>query len=165
MQGAEMKTGMRAVAMVGLFLVLAILPSQAATSCTVTTAGEAFGNYNPPANVADLTTGTITVTCKGSFFANVSYTISLSRGSGTFASRQMASGANSLGYNVYSDSAMTTIWGDGTSGTSVVSDSYRFYPATTVTRSYTVYGRIPNNQTAARTGSYSDNLTVTVTFQ
>jgi spore coat protein U-like protein len=160
-----MKASMRATAMLGLILMLASLPSEAATSCTVTTSGEAFGSYDPPANLADLTTGTVTVRCSGNFFARVSYSVSLSRGSGSFANRQMTSGGNSLRYNVYSDSAMTTIWGDGSSGTSVVSDSYYFFPSTTVTRSYTVYGRIPNNQTAARTGNYSDNLMITVSFQ
>ncbi len=159
-----MKTYIRAAAILIAILMVAAAPSSAATSCTVTTAGEAFGSYNPPANTADLTTGTITVTCTGSFFAQVSYSIALTRGSGTFSSRQMHAGGNALGYNVYTNSAMTTIWGNGNSGSSVVSDSYRLSFRPTMTRTYTVYGRIPNNQTAARTGSYSDALVATVTY-
>ena len=158
-----MKPSTKVAAVVLAMLALTAVPYAAAASCTVTTSGEAFGSYNPPANVADLTTGTITVRCTGTAFSTVSYSIVLSTGSGTFGTRLMHAGSNALGYNLYTDSALTSLWGDGTSGTTVVSDSYRI-GFSAVTRSYTVYGRIPNNQTAARTGSYSDLVLVSVNY-
>lgn len=55
------------------------------------------------------------------------------------------------------NTARTIIWGDGTSGTSIVTVNN----VRNTTR--TVYGRIPALQDV-RAGSYSETLTVTVTY-
>lgn len=97
--------------------------------------------------------------------------ISLSTGvAGSYAPRQMASGANRLSYNLYTSAARTTVWGDGSSGTATVAA----YAAGSViitgnqTRAFdspnlTIHGRIPADQTSPL-GVYLDTIIVTLTF-
>lgn len=135
--------------------------AHAGTNCTVSTGGVAFGNYDPIANIASDVTGTITVTCTGTVGDTVSYTVSASTGAGTYSSRHMNASTKTLKYNLYMDSARTRIFGDGSSSTFTISDSYSFTSSTMV-KNYTLYGRIPNAQTTASTGSYADNMVATV---
>jgi spore coat protein U-like protein len=133
-------------------------------NCTIaaTTAGVTFGSYNPFSAANNDSTGHIDVTCTPLLLGGGSYTIALSAGHGSFANRQLMSGANFLNYNVYADSTHTQIWGDGTGGTVPVSDNYAALLLPT-TRSYTVYGRIPGSQNKPA-GTYNDTLTITVTY-
>ena len=126
-------------------------PVQAA-SCSVTVGNIAFGNYDVFNRVDTATTGTVKVKCA----ASASFTISLSAGTGTFAARVLTSGSYKLDYNLFTTSQDLTIWGDGTSGTATVS-------ASGTGASYTVYGLIPALQNVP-VGSYSDTITVTVTY-
>ncbi len=74
----------------------------------------------------------------------------------------MASGANRLNHNLYTDATRLTVWGDGGAGTSLVSNSIVLV-LLGVTVNHTVFGRVPALQNAA-VGNYSDNITVTLTF-
>jgi spore coat protein U-like protein len=74
----------------------------------------------------------------------------------------MSMGSHQLNYNLYTNSARTSIWGDGSSGTNTVGDSYTLGIGTTV-NDYTVYGRIPALQNAY-SGFYSDSVIVTVEY-
>ncbi len=139
----------------------ASIAAHAGTACTVSTSGVAFGSYDPISNATQDSNGTVTVTCTGDIGSPVSYTVSASAGTGSFATRQMASGINSLNYNLYTDSARTQVWGDGTGSTGVISDSYTFTTSPTV-RTYAAYGRIPAPQNQVLSGSYADNVTATV---
>ncbi len=66
-----------------------------------------------------------------------------------------------LGYQIYSNSAHTTIWGDGTNGSSTVSGTGTG-PGAAITE--TMYGQVSAGQTVL-TGSYKDNpVNVTVTY-
>jgi spore coat protein U-like protein len=123
-----------------------------AATCTVTITNLAFAAYDVFSKTKTTSTGKVKVKC------NVldTYTISLSAGFGTFTSRVLESGSDQLDYNLYTNSAHTTIWGDGTSGTSTVS-------ATSTGATYTVYGLIPARQNVP-VGTYSDTITVTVTY-
>jgi spore coat protein U-like protein len=125
-------------------------------SCTLTGGvALAFGTYTP--GVTNDATTTFTATCT----TGTAYDLSLSAGTGsgaTFASRLMTSGADTLEYSLYTSSGRTTVWGDGTLGSSVVSSS-----GTGVSQSFTVYGRIPSTA-AATVGTYSDTITVTATY-
>ncbi len=141
----------------------------AATTCGVSTPGLAFGNYDVFA--ASVTNGnaTLTITCSlnpppGA--ATVNYTISMSTGiSGSFVQRQMKSGVNALGYNLYTSNAYSVIWGDGTGTTKTVTGSLRLTSANpTQSVKPTVYGQIPALQDAAVANNYADNVTVTVTY-
>lgn len=136
-----------------LAVALAITASQAwAAQCSLSVQGASFGSYDVFSNQSLNSTGNIGVSCD----ISAAYSVSLSAGGGSYASRSMASGAHRLNYNLYTDATRTTIWGDGTGGTATVSGS-----GTTV--NHTVYGRIPASQNAY-VGSYSDTITVTLTF-
>ncbi|MGH2375223.1 MAG: Csu type fimbrial protein [Gammaproteobacteria bacterium] len=134
-----------------------------AVSCNVSATPVSFGSYNV-LNAAPLdATGTVTVTCNGLLGLLVSYNIRLSAGlSGTYAPRQMANGANRLNHNLYTDATRLIVWGDGSAGTSLVSNSIVLV-LLGVTVNHTVYGRVPALQNVA-VGNYSDNITVTLTF-
>jgi spore coat protein U-like protein len=149
-----------------LFLVAicALLSARASAVavCSVSSTGEAFGTYDTLTAANKDVVGTISVTCTGTIGDPVNYSIALSPGAGSFGARTMQAGAAQLSYNLYSDGALTQIWGDGTGGTSTVSDSYSL-AAASVTRQYTVYGRIPG-QNGPVAGSYADTLVITLTY-
>jgi len=127
----------------------------------------AFGNYNPT-NVTptDNTTAINVVgTISGlvSILVTLSYTIGLDAGAGgTIADRRLAGpSSGSLPYNLYTTNARTTVW-----GAAGASDSYSALASvggTSVSRNYTVYGRIPVGQYVPP-GGYSNTITVTVTY-
>ena len=128
------------------------LPVLAHAACNVSVVNVAFGDYDVFNNSDTDSTGTVKVTCD----ASTSYTISISAGSGTFASRAMTNGSYQLNYNLFTDPQRLTIWGDGTGGTATVA-------ATDSGATYTVYGMIPALQNV-HAGGYFDTLTVTVTY-
>lgn len=131
-------------------------------SCTVTATAVSFGNYNPIAATTNDATGTVQVTCTMVVALGGSYTIDLSAGSsGNAAQRTLKQGASSLNYNLYTDAGRSTVWGDGTGGSSHVSPT--FTALLFVQQSATIYGRIPAGQNVAA-GSYGDTITVTVTY-
>lgn len=152
---------------VALLLLLAGSEARAALDCSVTTPGLAFGNYDAslpgPTDIA----ADLTVNCTRAFLDpwNVSYTLSLSRGtSGSYASRQMSSGPSRLSYNLYRDASRSQVWGDGTASTGVVGGSMRFnFFQFANSASYTAYGRIPARQDV-NPGGYTDSIVVTITF-
>lgn len=65
-------------------------------------------------------------------------------------------GTQTVGYNLYTSSAYTTAWGDGTGGSSTVA-------GTGLAQSTTVFGRVPA-QTTPQAGTYTDTIIVTVTY-
>jgi len=87
------------------------------SSCSATAAPLAFPNYTPGGGVKASST-TISVKCTN----NTPFSVALNAGStaGTFAQRLMASGANTLQYNLYTDAAFGTVFGDGSPGSSTV---------------------------------------------
>jgi spore coat protein U-like protein len=137
-------------------------------SCSTSTTAVAFGVYNP-LSVSNIdAVGNIRITCNGVLnLSSVDYSIAINKGlnSSGFSPRVMASGANHLNYDLYTNSTRTTIWGDGTGSTQVVADSLTV-PALfgTSNKDNTVYGRIPGSQSTTRTGSYNDSITVTITY-
>jgi spore coat protein U-like protein len=144
------------VAALALAAVL-FLPGRLEAACTITTTDLNFGAYDVFATSPADSVGAVRYRCTGN---TPSFTISLGTGSsGTFNPRRMVFGAERLGYNLYLDAAHTSIWGDGTAGTSwfmaVAPDS----KATNVT----IFGRIPPGQDVAA-GSYSDAIVVTIQF-
>lgn len=132
-----------------------------ANNCRFSSAGiVAFGTYDPLSGTALDQTSTITYNCT----KNTPYTLALSAGTGTgatFAVRKMTNGANTLNYSLYTDAARTTVWGDGTGGSSTIAA-----PAAAGLLSnlnVTVYGRIPTAQDVAAV-AYTDTITATLTF-
>jgi spore coat protein U-like protein len=68
-----------------------------------------------------------------------------------------------LNYNLYTTSARTTVWGDGSSSTGTVSDSYLLGLGAGTSTDYTVWGRIPMQQNVP-TGTYNDSVVLTVEY-
>jgi spore coat protein U domain-containing protein, fimbrial subunit CupE1/2/3/6 len=154
-----------------LFLLLGLSSMANAQSCSVNSTSVAFGAYDPIGSSSPLDgSGQIAVDCNPN---NVMFTATLSTGgSGSYTPRRMASGANTLQYNLYLDAARTNIFGDGSGGTQA---------ATCITgitaygcigsnpsgqgRRATLpfYGRIPAGQDV-EAGLYSDTIQVIVVF-
>jgi len=125
-------------------------------TCTInSTATLNFGNQGILSTNVDQTS-TIQVTCTNT----TPYNIGLDAGTGTGATvttRKMTSSGVTINYTLYSDSGHTTVWGN-TIGTNTVSAT-----GNGNAQNYTVYGRVPS-QTTPAPGSYSDTVTVTVTY-
>lgn len=127
-------------------------------TCNVSASTLNFGAYNPLlAATLDATTN-INVTCTN----GSAYNVGLNAGTGTgatVANRLMTSGGNTIAYSIYQDSGHTTLWGNTISSDTVVgtgSGSVQAIPA---------YGRIfSSNATDIPPASYSDTITVTVTY-
>jgi spore coat protein U-like protein len=129
-----------------------------AAQCNVSAANLAFGAVNPLSSQVDATTN-LTVNCT----KNSSYTVGLDAGTttgATIAQRLMANGANTMQYNLYTDSARSSIWGN--SAGSWVSGTGAGL-GTAQTR--TVYGRVASGQTNLAVGNYQEStITVTATY-
>jgi spore coat protein U-like protein len=124
-------------------------------NCTISAGALAFGAYDPVVANASTNldqTSTITVACtKGS-----TGTVSLDNGTNFSGGlRRMKAGANFLNYEMYNDSARTTVW----NATNTVS----YTAASKATSSLTLYGRVPSGQDVP-VGSYSDTVVATITF-
>lgn len=144
-------------------LLCLILGNAAHAACRVTTTGINFGAYDVFAATPRDTSGTVTVACDRNTQRRTNITISVgpSPSSGGFNPRQMrrTSGTDRLNYNLYTSPSMSTVWGDGSAGTSTVllRRVSRRQPEVT-----TIYGRIPPGQNVS-VGTYSDTVTVTIT--
>jgi spore coat protein U-like protein len=128
-----------------------------ASACTVSANNLAFGTYVQTAGVNTDATTTVTVNCS----LSTGYNIGLDEGTGTGATvsdRIMSDGSsNELNYTLYSNALRTTLWGN-TVGSDTVS-------GTGLGVAHTVYGRVFSDQSdTAPVGSYSDTITVTVTY-
>lgn len=68
---------------------------------------------------------------------------------------RIASGTNTLRYQLYTSAARTTVWDDVTGISIIVNDN--------TTKTFPVYGRIPAQATPVN-GNYSDQVMVTLTY-
>jgi spore coat protein U-like protein len=129
-----------------------------AANCTISSTNIAFGSYDPVVANASTPldgTGTVTVRCNKGTSANIGLDLGSNAAGST---RRMASGAERLTYEIYSESGRTAIW----------TNSAPNWVAHTPTgppnqATYTMYGRVPAGQEVA-TGSYSDTVTATVNY-
>lgn len=127
-------------------------------ACLVSATTLNFGTYNPASVTALTGTSTVSVNCT----SGTPYTTALNVGSGggTFATRTLLSGSDTLNFNLYRDSAYSQIWGDGSTSTyTVAGTGSGLLTANTIT----VYGQIPISQDKP-VGSYTSLITVTVSY-
>ena len=127
-----------------------------------------FGTYDGYAvNPGDVT-GTVRVTCDASSGTNpiqIALNVgSVVGGGASYTERFMANGNVYLGYNLYTDAARTTVWGDGTAGTQTVTA-----PASLASSGgssiFTVYARVRAGQRRyTPSGPYSTSVTATATY-
>lgn len=126
------------------------------TVCEVTASDLNFGSYTSQGGTPLQGTTLLRATCTPSS----GYQIGLNEGTtpgATVNQRKMASGANALNYQLYSDSARSVIWGN-TSGTDTVTGV-----GTGLAQDHTVYGAIPAAQVVPA-GDYADTITVRVYY-
>lgn len=126
-------------------------------SCSVSATNLNFGNYTASSGSNLDATSTVSVTCTN----GQAYTIALDGGSvaGNVSARTMSDGAaHILSYGLYTDAGYTTLWGDGTGGTSTLPGT-----GNGTQQNATVYGRIAASQFATA-GTYTDTVTVTVSY-
>ncbi|MCR0982680.1 Csu type fimbrial protein [Roseomonas populi] len=135
----------------------------AQAACSVQATPLAFGNYSPVSTSPTQSVGTVTVRCATLLGLNLSYTIALSAGmSGNPGNRYLSSGSANLRYQLYQDAAGSIPWGDGSSGTTPLTDRQLLVLLGTG-KSYSIYGRIMARQNVPP-GTYQDTIVVTVTY-
>lgn len=135
-----------------------VVPTAHAASCTLRSRAVAFGNYDPLRGAPhNRTTRILRVRCTG----NGTLTVALSTGkSNSYTPRYMISATSSdqLDYNLYTNPAHSSIWGDGTGGSQTVSRAFN-----NNTVNLFAYGQIAALQDVAP-GRYTDHITATVSF-
>jgi spore coat protein U-like protein len=126
-------------------------------SCSVSAGTLAFGNYTPTSGSPTDASSAVNITCTN----GTHYTVALDGGSteSNVAARAMSdTNAHTLSYEIYTDSTHATVWGDGTGSTITQSGT-----GSGTAQPLTAFGRVPASQFAAA-GSYSDTVTVTVSY-
>ena len=151
--------------MVWAALALALMAGPAwSQTCNAGATGEAFGTYNPFSMTTTTSASTLTVTCQATISILVSYTITLDGGSaGSVMARSMANGSTRLPYQLYKDILYSQVWGDGTGGSSTVTDGYLLGILAPVIRTYVAYGSITAGHQVAP-GTYGDLVTILLTY-
>ncbi len=134
-----------------------------AANCTISSAGVSFGNYNALNHRVDDTSGRITVACSGTQTESVSYVLSLVTTAAKAEGRSLRGGMQLLHYGLFLNSARTQLWGDGTSGTSVIKDSITLTNGH-ASQDYAIYGRMPAGQNEASEGTYTDTAVITIAW-
>lgn len=100
--------------------------------------------------------GSIVVTCTPG--TAISIALDYGEHGGSAGSRYMTNGSGSaIGYQLYQDAAHSNVWGTGSLSFSVAS-----FPTTPQT--YTVYGRLSATEKLPASGTYVDNVTVTLAY-
>jgi len=145
---------------------LGFAPAAQAQTCTITTTPVAFGVYDPQAATALDGTGSVRLDCSNYGTVNVALD---DGGATSFAARRMTNGTDLLGYQLYTDTARSIVWGDGNAGTDTVDCFIGFSTNGCVSTLFslratrTIYGRIPALQNVG-IGSYADTVRITITF-
>jgi spore coat protein U-like protein len=145
---------------------LCLLPGIAsAQTCTFSATAMPFSGSIIGGSVLT-STSTVTASCSGVIGYGTSVLVcpDLNEGSGgaTSAYRQMLNGTSTLNYQLYSDSARTTVWGSATwsyaarpPGFIVLLTQIGLSISLTGSGSATVYGSIPAGQTTSAAGTYT----------
>jgi spore coat protein U-like protein len=115
-------------------------------TCNITTQPLSFGDVNVTSGQAVDAAAEVSLACT----AGTTVTVT---GLGTTGTRNMVDGANSLIYNLYTNSARTVPRVDG--GT---------FTGTGSPLQYTLFARIPSGQSAVSSGSYTDTIVLTLTY-
>ncbi len=129
-------------------------------NCAVSSTPVTFDNVDVTKGLAVTGMGGISVICT----SGTDWSASADAGEGadaTLAIRQMSDGDETLNYALYTDTTRETIWGDGVGeGTTETIDDTGSGSAQTKV----IYGKVLAGQQSVVAGSYSDTVTVTVTY-
>ncbi|UHQ18738.1 spore coat U domain-containing protein [Lysobacter sp. KIS68-7] len=142
-------------------------------SCVISTpaTGIAFGTYDSVganASTAATGSGSIKIRCTKGTAIKITLDEGLpaNKGAGSTCGapvRQMASGTNRLGYQIYSDSGRSVVWGCTLSPAAGANDVTVASSPNNAEQTFTTYGSIPGGQDVAN-GSYADTVGYTVNF-
>ncbi len=157
-----------------LWFVLCVPQSAWALSCTANIGNINFGGVNVLSGANPLATASapMTVTCSRGLLelpGPATVCVYLGAGSGSWDSatqRFMASGANSLGYNLYKDAARSQVWGSASIFSASGPKRYVFNSGTVLiilggssTINDTIYASINPGQSMLPSGNYSSSFT------
>lgn len=138
--------------------------SAAAQLCNASSTAVNFNTYDPFSSTVNDTAGTVTVTCTATVAIGVVYTLKLDGGTGgAVATRRMTQGSSQLFYQLYTTTGRSVIFGDGTGGSTYVTDGYLLGIIAPVVKTYSVFGRITARQNVAA-GPYNDAVTILLSF-
>ncbi len=140
----------------GLGVLLASFGAQAQACNIAASAPMLFGSYNPLSFTDQLAQTSVSARCIG--LGNIRVLLGAGL-AGTVSDRRMQRNGVDLPYGLYTNSARTTLWGNGTGGTSVVTRFVFIFSEFTLP----IYGRIPARQNIP-VGFYSDSVTVQFEF-
>lgn len=130
------------------------------SACAASANPLAFATYT--AGFGPVTgTATITVKCSSALGFKVALGPGVTPG-GSISQRLLSNGSQSLQYNLYTTSNLSTLWGDGTTGVTLSGMASGEGLAT----SLTVFAELPDSamNRLATPGIYSDLVTVTITY-
>jgi spore coat protein U-like protein len=147
-------TGALATAITATFQAQATVNKQ----CTVSAVNLTFPAVDPLNTQTDGST-TVTVNCT----KNTTYTVGLTAGTtagATIAQRLMASGPDLMNYNLYTDAARSSVWGNSAGSWVSGTGAGMGTP-----QALAVYGRVAGGQTNLAAATYTEAaITVNVTF-
>jgi spore coat protein U-like protein len=145
-----------------LIISLMLAPISPLLACSVdVSSGVNFGTYNPFNSTPNQSTTQIEVTCTVTDTGSFSLTLDTGS-SGTFTNRTLISSDFTMNYNLYTSATYATVWGDGSSGTSFITDDVSNCVSSSC--QYTIYGQAPSSQLSVGVGSYVDTVNATLTF-
>ena len=140
------------------------MASPAQSQCAVGATNVPFGNVDLISGSTFTSTGSVSVNCPGGFgsfpFLWICTSIGVGANSTSVNNRTMKSGSNTLAYQLYSDSAFTTVW----QYTPSTQYSAPYSNSTGGLSNATVYARIPSGQTSPP-GTYTDTYSTTAQAQ
>lgn len=117
-----------------------------------------FGSVTNLTSNVDVTTsngaGSIVLTCTPGIPASIALDAGLN--SSSTSARLLKSGTDTLGYQLYQNSARTILWGTG-------SDAYNF-TTLPVPSQTTIYARLNSQTNFPAAGTYTDTVTATISW-
>ena len=133
-------------------------------SCTINPATLIFASTAGTTLITTAVNGssTVSITCTG----GSPYSIAMDNGANASGSqRRMNSGANFLNYNLYVDAAHTLPWSTATNSTTCTTAGDCFLgTGNGAAQTINIYGVVPTTATAPPPGTYTDTVTMTITF-
>jgi len=156
-----MKRVMRLIAIV--LLSAASAAAHGAITCSVSSGGFAAA-YDPANPLTNTTQSFFTVTCTRGLASDptsVSYSVAVDNGLyATGVNNRAAFGANRIRYDVFRDSGCSSKW----KGSTTISGTVTFVGTGTVTQQGNYWGCITGGQTGLAAGTYTDSVTMTMTY-
>ena len=129
-------------------------------NCLISATALNLGTFDGSNNLDS--SSTVSVRCTN----GTPFTVNLSTGtSNSYAARTLSNGTDTLSYNLYTSSAHTTVWGDGSGSTDNVGGSGAGLAAANAV-DLTVYGYLDAaaNTGSAGAGTYSDTIVASVVY-